>query len=177
MKALFPVAAFFFASVANSATVLWDEAIDGDIADRQLVLSAESDINWVSGSVSEGDADRFYISLSPSQELISVEVISYGCFEELPTNGSICGTLDISATGEDRDGPTSSGLGVRGSGLSGGGRNYSIFGPSTTSAIGAAAASNNGFDWYAKITVVPIPAAVWLFGSALAVSGWAGRGR
>jgi len=41
--------------------------------------------------------------------------------------------------------------------------------------LGVTALDNDGFETFARVALVPVPAAVWLFGSALGLLGWIRR--
>lgn len=55
------------------------------------------------------------------------------------------------------------------------GGSYTLFTPDVWSTVGASKFPDNTTDIYAILTPVPVPAAVWLFGSALGLLGWMRR--
>jgi len=158
-------------SVSNAAVILYDEAVDGDLIDSQETFTVFAGENIVRGHSGFGDKDRFYLFIPAQMKLDGFSVYSPGC--EQP--GFEVGKQRHCGSFRRTPGETTMSWFLFAEGGSGGNGPGTVWGPLTTKLLGAESHTEGSFMWEATFrvtSVVPIPAAVWLFGSALVGLGW-----
>lgn len=162
---------------ANAATVNYSESADGELGFLNTTFTLnEAGVNTISGSLSNSttgfDNDSFFLSLDSS-------VVITG-FSFVYSNGTEVGTnFDPNWALQELDGSTFLSTGDYDISTDSNSGSVSVAPPYTFDSYrvwlggGTFGASDPGYsasaDWIVSIetTAVPIPAAAWLFGSAL----------
>jgi len=165
------------------AAVIWNEAVNGDLSNTNLglfgagtyAIKGSSYIDWGTNPVN--DTDRFSFNLGNSDQIVGVSIST--------SNQVLSGALslfDPAATLTNLT--TFDNYVVTDLGFIAGNTLLPL--PGDANYFGALALSSSCcsgsvyFDWEIGITVesiatVPVPAAAWLFGSALGLLGWMRR--
>jgi hypothetical protein len=187
-------------TVSQAATVRYNESTNGDlvyITDPAVhdPFILDVGLNTFSGSMDEvaRDRDTIYFAIADGLSLVSAHLTywysidsydntSYFSLQKLSSGGGGMSLGDDVIVGNEAycllfpDYCDSSSAFHWASGLPSGGAEY-LLQPGNIGANGNSTLSTLHYDWEIQVigAAVPVPAAVWLFGSALGLLGWMRR--
>jgi hypothetical protein len=188
MKVRLVLVALVLASLsfgAQGATVLWDEAIDGDASDASssfTPLAAVLGENIIRGSRSwpvggPSDYDFYSITLASGLQIDSITAVISNGYQD-PAGGLVgrfyVGLTETTELNQDR--LLNWQLFVDGT-ITGATPSYPLKNDIFYLALAGGAKLGDtsiglDYEWSINVTPIPIPAAAWLFGSSLGLLCW-----
>ena len=176
------IAVFYVAPAAQGATVLWDESVDGDASDVAVTAEALTLVNGenlIQGSQvflfdqDEPDFDFFSLAIPSNFQITSITAsvsnpLPNGSFTWILIDAST--TITVMTTLFQTNGSVTP-LMVPNYPLTN--SQYLLQGLSAAKAFGSSPSID--YSWSVSVAPIPIPAAAWLFCSALGLLAWIKR--